>query len=267
MTNKIIYFYQTFNGLDNIINSKTNRVTDIILSSIHFGYDSGNPYIHLNDYPPNHSIFDTVWDQLNTLRNYKNINIHLMVGGAGGAFHELFNNFDVFYKLLKNTILNHPIINGINLDIEEDVDLNDIIKLIQKIVDDFGPQFTISTAPVEIALIYDVPGFGGFLYKDLENSSVGKYIKYYLGQFYGDFCYNSFKETQTNNWPCEKIVIGMFSGEFDEKTFGMACNEVAKIKENYPNFGGVYNWEYFDSPPDKSNPYKWAELMYKAMHN
>ena len=32
-------------------------------------------------------------------------------------------------------------------------------------------------------------------------------------------------------------------------------------------FGGVYNWEYFDSPPDKSNPYKWAELMYKAMHN
>ena len=59
----------------------------------------------------------------------------------------------------------------------------------------------------------------------------------------------------------------MFSGEFDEKTFGMACNEVAKIKENYPNFGGVYNWEYFDSPPDKSNPYKWAELMYKAMHN
>ena len=65
MTNKIIYFYQTFNGLDNIINLLfKNRVTDIILSSVHFGYDSGNPYIHLNDYPnPNHSIFDTVWDQ------------------------------------------------------------------------------------------------------------------------------------------------------------------------------------------------------------
>ena len=48
--NKIIYYYQTFNGLDNIIDNPNTYVTDIIISSIHFGYNLENPYIHLNNY-------------------------------------------------------------------------------------------------------------------------------------------------------------------------------------------------------------------------
>ena len=59
----------------------------------------------------------------------------------------------------------------------------------------------------------------------------------------------------------------MISGQFDAKTIHNACNEVTKIKSKWPYFGGVFNWEYFDSPPDKNNPDKWAKLMYSTIHN
>ena len=46
MTNRIIYYYQTFTGLKPILNK--DIVTHIHLSSIHFGTNSDNsPYIHL----------------------------------------------------------------------------------------------------------------------------------------------------------------------------------------------------------------------------
>ena len=38
-------------------------------------------------------------------------------------------------------------------------------------------------------------------------------------------------------------------------------DEVKKIKEKYPNFGGVFDWEYLNAPPDKSDPSQWAKLM------
>ena len=263
--NKIIYYYQTFNGLDNIIDNPNTYVTDIIISSIHFGYNLEKPYIHLNNYNPNSQMFDKLWKQSLLLNKTKNIKIHLMVGGAGGAFTNLFNNFDVFYNLLKTTIKKYPFITGINLDIEEEVDLRNVIMLIQRIVNDFGKDFTISTAPIAFALAYDYPGMGGFCYKDIEDSPVGQYVD--MGQFYDDFSFKHYQEAMLNKWPCEKIVMGMSSGQFDTKTINNACNEVTKIKLKWPNFGGVFNWEYFDSPPDENNPDKWAELMYSAIHN
>ena len=59
--NRIIYYYQTFNGLTSILNKNTS-VTHIHLSAIHFGNNQdGSPYIHLNNYPPNDKKFDSVW--------------------------------------------------------------------------------------------------------------------------------------------------------------------------------------------------------------
>ena len=93
---KIIYYYQTFNSLQPILYQAT-PVTHIHLSSIHFGNNLDNsPYIHLNDYPPNNKIFDSVWKELSQAEKY-NITTILMVGGAGGAFTNLFSNFDIYY--------------------------------------------------------------------------------------------------------------------------------------------------------------------------
>jgi len=63
--NKIIYYYQTFIGLENILNQKQKIVTDIIISSIHFGLDmNNNPYIHLNDFTPDDKQFDEMWSEI-----------------------------------------------------------------------------------------------------------------------------------------------------------------------------------------------------------
>ena len=64
---RIIYYYQTFIGLSSILKSDT-PVTHIHLSAIHFGVNTdGSPYIHLNNYPPNNKIFDSVKFTLLTL--------------------------------------------------------------------------------------------------------------------------------------------------------------------------------------------------------
>ena len=60
--NKIIYYYQTFTGLENVLNQKPKVVTDIIISSIHFGLNiDGSPYIHINDNNPDDKIFNAMW--------------------------------------------------------------------------------------------------------------------------------------------------------------------------------------------------------------
>ena len=98
---KIIYYYQTLTSLQPILYS--NTVTHIHLSSIHFGATNNEPYIHLNDNSPYDSVFDDVWKEL-FIANNNNIKIILMVGGAGGAYFNLFSNFEVYYGMLKTLI-------------------------------------------------------------------------------------------------------------------------------------------------------------------
>ena len=94
---RIIYYYQTFRGLDDIL-VKNTPVTHIHLASVHFGYDGNNqPYIHLNDHSPYHERFDGVWSQIRTADEL-GIKIVLMLGGAGGGYHSLFSNFSLFYN-------------------------------------------------------------------------------------------------------------------------------------------------------------------------
>ena len=129
---KIIYYYQTFTGLKNILAEKP-YVTHIHLSSIHFGLDENNkPYIHLNDNNPQDKCFDSLWKELKEAQNL-GIKIVLMIGGAGGAFNDLFSNFDIYYKLLTNTINSHSIFSGIDLDVEEYIDIEKIEFLINKL--------------------------------------------------------------------------------------------------------------------------------------
>ena len=96
---KIIYYYQTFVGLQDILN-ENNKVTHIHLSSFHFGTDNdNNPYIHLNDYSPDNYRFNKVWQDIE-MADSMGIKIIIMFRGAGGAYTDLFKNFDV-YRFLK----------------------------------------------------------------------------------------------------------------------------------------------------------------------
>jgi hypothetical protein len=262
---RIIYYYQTFCGLNDILKDDPINVSHIHISSIHFGKNkNGSNYIHLNDNNPEDKIFDNLWIDITKAYN-KGIKIVLMVGGAGGAFTDLFLNFDIYYNLLKNTIKNHKEIGGIDLDIEETCDIDNVKMLIKKIDADFGKDFIISMAPVSNSLKTDCVGMGGFSYKELYNSNEGKRINYFNGQFYGDFGYESYKEVIINGYPQEKIIMGMLSGLYDPISFKNSLLEVKKIKNEYKNFGGVFVWEYIDCPPNKKDHGIWANEMNKII--
>ena len=39
------------------------------------------------------------------------------------------------------------------------------------------------------------------------------------------------------------------------------------LQVNILNMGGVFNWEYFDSPPNANNPALWALMMDDVLNN
>ena len=114
-----------------------------------------------------------------------------MIGGAGGGYSTLFSDFDTYYKLLHDLLKEKKFINGIDLDIEEYCNINNIKKLINNIVSDFGDDYIITVAPVQGSLSTDTPGMGGFCYKDLLNSAEGSHIDYINCQAYWNYSLDS----------------------------------------------------------------------------
>ncbi len=258
MSKKIIYYYQTFCGLGDILNKSTN-VTHIHLSSIHFGIDNNKKYIHLNDYDPYNSRFDNLWKEIKIAKDL-NIKIILMVGGAGSAYNTLFSDFELYYNMIKNLIIDKNI-NGIDLDIEEIVELDKIIMLINRLYVDFGKDFIISMAPIQGSMESDVPGMGGFIYKDLYNK-VGNKISYFNVQCYFDYSLEAYERIINNNYPENKIIMGSISNQ----DFTNTKKTLNIISKKYSNFAGAYNWEYFDSPPNSFIPGLWSVYVSDAIN-
>ncbi len=243
-TPRIIYYYQTLTTLEPIIS--VSGVTHINLAAIHFGYDDTNqPYIHLNNYSPYDSKFNTVWNEL-SLACQNKIEVRLMVGGAGSAFQKLFSNFEVFYPMLVELLLNKSdIISGVDLDVEEMVELSDIEMLISRLKKDMGENFKITLAPIQEALQTNNPGLGGFVYQDLLRSSVGKEIEFFNGQFYSDYSLESYDQVVKNGFNPNQVVMGMIAGGDMSSNF----EELGKVYQKYRNkLGGVFIWEYALAP-------------------
>ena len=256
MTKKIIYYYQTFNGLQSILTPDT-KVTHIHLSSIHFGTDEhNNPYIHLNDHNPNDKIFDSLWEDIKKAKQL-GIKIILMIGGAGGAFQTLFSNIHTYYSLLKELLLEkQDLIDGVDLDIEEIVSIDDVELLILQLKKDFGGSFIITMAPVQYSIENDVPGMGGFIYKDLYNNC-GALIDYFNVQCYNDYSLEAYNQMIKNGYPKEKIVMGSISSQ----NFNSNLKVLKEIVKKYNDFGGVFNWEYYDAPKN------WSNIVYNTLKN
>ena len=262
MNNRIIYYYQTFHSLQPLLKQTPILPTHIHLASFHFGTNQQKPYIHLNDHPPEHSIFKTVWKEIQDIRS-QGVKIMYMIGGAGGAYTDLFSDFETYYKLLQETLTKFPYCDGIDLDVEEEVTYENIVKLIQRIKKDY-PQFQISMAPVSSALETDEPGMGGFSYKRLMTSEVGKQINYLNGQFYGDDIVPSYEQVIQNGYKPNQIVYGMISSD---GPFDTILKNISLLKKKYPNFGGVFIWEYFNAPPgNEEHPEIWSEKMASILH-
>lgn len=262
---KIIYYYQTFVGLDKIINDNHNVVTHIHLSSIHFGLDdNAKPYIHLNNNDPRDQKFDSVWNDLKKCKE-KGIKIVLMVGGAGGAYQVMFSKYATYRNMLFNIVDKYrDIIDGLDLDIEEPVTLDNIQMLINDIHLEYGNDFIISMTPLTASLTTDEPGMGGFSYKDLYISDVGKYITYFNVQCYETFSVDNHNDMIKNGYPADMINMGMISS----MNLNAVLDTIKQIVSGDNMLAGVYNWEYFDSPPDaEKNPAQWSKEIYKAIES
>lgn len=256
---KTIYYYQTFVTLDKLM-SHPQDIDVIIISSIHFDKINGKPQIYLNNNLPNSNKFYNLWTETQHC-SVQGITIMLMVGGAGGAYKNLFDNFEENYSQLRELLREKTWIQGIDLDIEELTRIEDIQRLIQRLIDDFGENFIITMAPISSSLITDGGSMAGFNYKHLYNSTQGKYIKWFNTQCYDSFSIETYESIIKNGYPPEKIVMGMESGEFDEKSFREALNTIRILERKYPTMAGVYDWEYLDAPPSKDDPSLWCRLI------
>lgn len=257
---KKTYYYQTFIGLDKLL-SHVEDVDSIIISSIHFDKNKqGKQNIYLNDNLPSDPKFDTMWMETKEIYDQGKL-ILLMVGGAGGAYSELFSDFDTYYPLLRDLLNKQTHIGGIDLDIEEGVSMDNVKMLIRRLNDDFGKDFIITMAPVAESMITDDSGMGSFKYKDLIKSEEGKRINWFHVQSYESFSKETYDEIIKNKWKPEQIVMGMMSGQFTKDTFKDALQEVKLCLDQYPKMGGIFVWEYIDSPPDENDPSQWCRLM------
>lgn len=267
---KIIIYYQTLIDLTPLIelieeHNKKNAsplLTDITLASIHFGVNATNtPYIHLNNNNPDDPVFISVFSNLKKLKTL-DIRVTLLIGGAGGAFYNLFSRFDIYYKLLKEFVDNTGFIDGFNIDIEERVDIDNICMFITRIKRDY-PSKEIVFAPLSYSLQTDEPGMGGFSYKVLDKR-LGDKISYYNSQCYDTYSVDVLDSIVKNGYNANKIVMGMLSGQ----DFNSIINQLGIIMKRYPNkFGGVAIWEYVNAPPSPNSPFVWCEVMNKLLYS
>lgn len=165
-------------------------------------------------------------------------------------------------------------IDGLDLDIEERVPKSCPENLVERIRSDFGSDFIITMAPVASDLTGNGGSFGGFSYKEFDQSSAGSEVNWYNGQYYSGFVVGSIEESYEaavrNGFSPERVVLGVLDNPNDGDGF-IGLNDVEEIisnlKDDYSDFGGVDSWEYFDAGGDDglSQPWMWVKQLGEAL--
>ena len=188
---RVILYHQTHHLPDNgpyvsllpLITNHTG-ITHVIIAALHLNDTPGD--ITLNNDPPDAEKFKTLWGEVAWLQA-SGVKVLGMLGGAAkGTYGRLDGDdterFESYYTPLRDVIRRHKL-SGIDLDVEEDFTLNAVIRLIDRIRSDFGPDFLITLAPVATALLPLQPHLSGFDYNLLEQLR-GHEIAWYNTQFY-----------------------------------------------------------------------------------
>ncbi|KAF3479479.1 alkaline phosphatase family protein [Arthroderma uncinatum] len=273
---RVICYYQTYfpdNGTNYVsmlpLCTNYSGVSHVILAAFHINEDAES--ITLNDDSPDDPRYLPLWEEVRVLKA-AGIKIMGMLGGAAkGSFQRLdgeIHDFYNYYTPLRNMIRAHGL-DGLDLDVEEEMSLPGIVRLINSLKSDFGNDFIITLAPVATALIQGLRHLSGFDYFALEEQ-MGSKISWYHAQFYngwGGITDPSMYHTIiANGWNPEKVVVGVLSNPRNG-TQGYVPMETLNrvlptLLQNYPSFGGVSGWEYFNAlPGGRQEPWQWAALM------
>ncbi|KAK8035647.1 chitinase [Apiospora rasikravindrae] len=254
---RIVIYHQTVHDPNGthisilpLISQPGIAVTHIIVAALHVNDDPNA--LTLNDHAPVDPRYITLWAELR-------------IAQASGIKDQ--SSFEAYYAPVYNTIKERGL-DGIDLDIEEAMSLGGVIRLIDRLRADFGPDFLITLAPVAAALLDVRRNLSGFDYEALEVMR-GSQIAWYNTQFYcgwGDASTPIMYEMiVARGWSPDKVVIGLVTNA--ENGAGFVPWELLRanltlLKFQFRQFGGVMGWEYFNSSPGgKDKPWEWAQRM------
>lgn len=272
---RVVTYHQTHHTRDGapisilpILTQPGISVTHVIVAAIHINDDPAS--LTLNDHPPSHPRFATLWAEVRALQA-AGVKVMGMLGGAArGSYARLDGadaaSFERYWAPLRDMLRRHGL-DGIDLDVEEEMSLDGIVRLIDRIRADFGREFIISMAPVALAMLDPRRNLSGFDYEVLEMMR-GAEIAWYNTQFYngwGDAASPLLYEMMVaKGWPARKLVFGFLTSP--ENGRGWVPMEVAGpvllgLRARHAEFGGAMGWEYFNSLPAKDRPWEWARWM------
>jgi hypothetical protein len=250
---KRIIFYLIPN---NYTNNNDIKIYNTNANSIHLGnfiYNLNNLY--LNNLSPFDNYYDDIWFDLG-IASEKNINCIISISFDNVFdYHNNHNNYNLFYKLLCELLINKKeIIKGIDMDIENKVSMDNIKIFINDIKRDFPNLLLVISSIGYSMCVNDIDT----LYEDekewsyalFNKSNEGEMIDYYCCNFNEDnLTLDSFEDIIDNGFLPNKIIMGCFSKYFKDydNYFELNC-----IRHKYPILGGSFIKYYNDSP------YKWA---------
>ncbi|KAK4204623.1 family 18 putative glycoside hydrolase [Triangularia verruculosa] len=245
-------------------------LTHLIVCSLHVHKDG---IVHLNDYPPSHPMFKTLWKETEIMRE-SGVKVMGMVGGAAaGSFtkdtldSDDDKTFKHYYRQLAEVIRKYKL-QGLDIDVEQPMSQEGINRLILRLRIDFGVDFIITLAPVASGLTSSNGGLSGFNYQLLEEE-YGGLIDFYNAQFYNGFgsmhSTAHFDKTVAAGWDPTKIVIGQLTDRGTSAHVSLNST-IMQLREKLGAVGGIMGWEYFNSDPGGiSAPWEWAQAMTKIL--
>ncbi|KAI3390843.1 hypothetical protein diail_8546 [Diaporthe ilicicola] len=276
----VIYFQTTHDSAGDpismlpLITELNIALTHLIVCSFHINLGGE---IHLNDYPPYYPLFSTLWNET-ALMKEAGVKVMGMIGGAApGSFNastlDSTNNatFELYYGQLRDVIAQYGL-QGMDLDVEQDMSQAGITRLVTRLHADFGDDFIITLAPVASALA-NQSNLSGFDYEDLDaaarNVSGQDMIDFYNAQFYSGFgtmsSPSSYERVIKNGWKPEDIVAGQLTSPANGGGFTSIADlnqTVISLMAEYGTIGGIMGWEYFNSAPGgTAAPWQWAQEM------
>ncbi|EME44889.1 glycoside hydrolase family 18 protein [Dothistroma septosporum NZE10] len=264
---------------------QNTRATHVYLASTHINADPNG--ITLNDNSPDDAVYDSVWSDAATLQQ-SGVKVMMMLGGAApGSYPRLCSGSngavnDTYYTPLRDILRKHKV-DGIDLDIEEQVPYTCPLNLLRRFYQDFGKDFILTMAPVASELQPVPYGLGGFSYSLLDSQATasdkpnGKLVDWFNAQFYngwGDASSpNGYNAIILNGYYPSRVALGVLdskndggSGWYSLSTYAAT---ISTLKQNYNNFGGDVGWEYWDAgiseAPALQNPWQWVKTIGNAI--
>ncbi|MDJ1132071.1 glycosyl hydrolase family 18 protein [Streptomyces iconiensis] len=284
---RMVMYYQTKHLRDGIglispelMLRPTPALTDLIVAAVHLNHQG--PVLTINNWEPQDAGHDQMWEAL-AVTQRAGVHVLVLLGGAAvGTFARLAEDFEKHYGALRD-FLTHYRLDGVDIDIEEEVEVGPVRELILRLREDFGSTFKITMAPVARELwAVDEVVFKGFRYRQLYREC-GEEIDWFNAQFYngwgslrdpGDYrrIEAVSADPDTRIVPLDKVVPIALTNEKNGDPasyveFGRLLKTVRELRDTHGAvLRGMAGWEYFNSVvPGVDGPWQWPRQIQAAL--